>query len=351
MKRGRVRIGWFESARAAVVGAVVGVLLLFASIALLWVNEGRTNLASVARRAAIAAPDRVDAALDGALVSVTAETRADHPLGDPDFLLADRRLSLERAVEMFAWVEACDGRRDRCDYRREWSATPPSSARFREPSGHHNPAMRVRPARFTVDGSVGAYSFHTAIATMPSPERLALSASMVRPEAPHSPTVSGAYLYIGDRSIERPSIGDLRLSFAAVREGERSTFFARQDGARLEPYNAEARMYRLLRGDRARAIESLATEHVVIGWILRVFGFVLLWLSLNLALAPLHAMFDVFPPLGRASRSLVAMVTLPIAAALSATIVALSIVAHNVWLLAVVLLALVVLAFAARPRT
>jgi hypothetical protein len=348
MRRDRVRIGWFEGVRSAIAGAVFGVLLFFASIALLWVNEGRTNLASVARRAAIASPAQVDRALDGALVSVTHETRADAALGDPDFLQPDRRLSLARRVEMFSWVESCQARR--CDYQRAWSEHPPSSAHFREPSGHHNPAMRVRPARFTVDGSIGAYRFRTAVATLPSPERLALAPEMLRPDAPHRPKVSGAYVYIGDDSIDRPSVGDLRLSFFSVRAGEPSTFFARQDGDRLEPHVAEARMYRLLRGDRARAIESLATEHVVIGWVLRALGFLFLWVSMNLALAPLHAMFDVFPPLGRASRSLVAMLTLPVAAALSTVVIVLSALAHNVWLLIAVLLVLFVALLVARLR-
>ncbi|MDP3277963.1 MAG: TMEM43 family protein [Deltaproteobacteria bacterium] len=340
MKRGRVRIGWFESVRSAVAGAIVGVLLFFGALAMLWLNEGRSNLAHLARQSVVASPETIDPALDHTLVSVTHETRSDAPLGDPEFLQPDRYLSLERRVEMLAWFESCPSRRRRCEYRTRWTATPPSSAGFQEPREHHNPAMRVRANRYVVDGSIGVYRFRTAHATTPTGELLALTPAMVRPEAPGTPTLRGTQMYLSERANERPAVGDLRLSFAAVRVGERSTFFAQQEGARLEPSLQPARMYRLLRGDREHAIKYLAREHLVIGWVLRVLGFVLLWLSLNLALGPLNAMLDVFEPLGRASRTLIALVTLPVAVVLSTAVIVLSALAHSPWWLVLGLFAL-----------
>jgi hypothetical protein len=85
----------------------------------------------------------------------------------------------------------------------------------------------------------------------------------------------------------------------------------------------------VLRGDRAAAIATLAMEHRVLSWFLRVAGVVLLWLALNLGLGPVSAMFDLIPWLGRASRSLVAAVTMPVALVLGTAVVLLSTAAHH----------------------
>ena len=108
--------------------------------------------------------------------------------------------------------------------------------------------------------------------------------------------------------------------------------------------------YRLLRGDRASAIRQLAHEHFVIGWLLRFAGFLLVWVSMNLWLGPVSAMFDVFPPLARATRSVVAMVTLPLALGLAATVAVISAIAHSLALLVLVLSLLCFVALTQRNR-
>ncbi len=350
MAQRRVRIGLFESVRSAIVGALFGVLLFFAAIALLWVNEGRVNLANLARRSTAIDPARVESPNDHALVSVTERVRANSALGDDSFLAPGPFVTLARRAEMFAWIERCDDR-SHCHYAQHWTDAPQSSARFREPRGHHNPAMRVRAGRFAVDATIGVFSLRTAQTSAPCDERVQLSREMLRPDAPHSPQVTGQhYLYIGDRSIDQPAVGDVRLSYYALRTETFATAFGQQNGSQIEQYRAEANLYRLLRGDRKSAIQQLAREHFVIGWLLRVAGFVLVWLSMNLWLGPVSAMFDVFPPLARATRSAVALLTLPLALGLAATVAALSAVVHSVALLVIVLAALCIVALTQRNR-
>jgi hypothetical protein len=349
MKQRRARIGWFEGIRAAIAGAIVGALLFLGAIALLWINEGRVNLAGLARRSTVADPARVDASNDRALVSVTERVRGTAPLGDDSFLVAGPFVALARRAEMFAWIERCDDR-SRCQYTRQWSDAPPASAQFREPRGHHNPALRVRAGRYAVDATLGVYGFRAAETSAPCDERVALSRESLRPGAPHAPSVAQNYFYLGDRSLDQPDVGDVRLSYYALRTDTLATLFGQQNGSRIDAYQGESRLYRLLRGDRASAIGQLAREHVIIGWILRLMGFLLVWGSMNLWLAPFSAMFDIFPPLGRATRSAVAWVTLPIAFGVSATVVVISVVAHSVALLVLVLSLLALLALTQRNR-
>lgn len=349
-RRRRVRIGWFEGVTQAIVGAIVGVLLFVGAIALLWLNEGRANLANMARRSTAVDPARVDRAHDRSLVSVTDRVVARAPLGDGLILRDGPYVALQRRVEMFAWVERCD-QRERCHYATQWTDAPRASGEFRSPAGHHNPPMRVRAAAFASDAAVGAYAVRSHEAAARGDQRLSLSRAMLREDAPFAMTITADQrVYIGDRAVDRPAVGDLRVTFDALASGAVATVFGAQDGAIIEPYVGEARLYRLLRGDRAAAIRALATEHRVIGWLLRLAGFLLVWVSINLWLGPLCAMFDIFPPLGRASRSIVASVTLPIALGISVTVAMVSIVAHSVALLVLVLALLALLALSQRNR-
>lgn len=349
MTKRRARIGWFEGIRAAIFGAIFGAFLFVASIALLWINEGRVNLANLARRSTATDPSRVDASNDRALVSVTERVRANASLGDDRFLVPGPFVALARRAEMYAWIERCDDR-NRCQYSRQWTDAPQTSSHFREPRGHTNPAMRVRAARYATDATIGVYGFRTAETSAPCDERVSLSRDSLRTDAPHAPSVAHNYFYLGNRTLEDPSVGDMRLSYHAFRDQTLSTLFGQQSGSRIEPYQGEARLYRLLRGDRASAIGQLAREHVIIGWLLRVLGFVFVWVSMNLWLAPFSAMFDVFPPLARATRSAVAWVTLPLSFAVFATVVVVSIIAHSVALLVLVLSLMFLLALTQRNR-
>lgn len=349
MAKRRARIGWFEGIRAAIAGAIFGAFLFCASIALLWINEGRVNLAGLARRSTVTDPSRIEVSNDRALVSVTERVRANAPLADDRFLVPGPFVALARRAEMFAWVERCDSR-DRCQYARQWTDAPQTSSHFREPRGHTNPVMRVRAARYATDATIGVYGFRTAETSAPCDERVALSRDSVRRDAPYAPVVAHNYVYLGERTFDDPSVGDMRLSYFALREGTLSTLFGQQMGSRIEVYQGETRFFRLLRGDRASAIGQLAREHVIIGWLLRVLGFVFVWVSMNLWLAPFSAMFDVFPPVARATRSAVALVTLPVAFGVSATVVIVSMVAHSVALLVLVLSLLFLLALTQRNR-
>jgi len=79
---------------------VVGILLFLGSFGLLFWNEGRADLSTVANKAI-----DVGTAQDGDLVWVTGEVSTDAKIGDDLYLDAGDYLAVERNVEMYAWVE------------------------------------------------------------------------------------------------------------------------------------------------------------------------------------------------------------------------------------------------------
>src|SRR5215475_364000 len=101
----RTHTGLLGNLGNAIKGVVVGLILFVASFAVLWWNEGRTDMSEVAKLSKPAPADKVDPALEGQFVSVTGPLQCDAKLEDPSYLNPVQAITLYRNVEMYAWVE------------------------------------------------------------------------------------------------------------------------------------------------------------------------------------------------------------------------------------------------------
>jgi hypothetical protein len=88
--------------------------------------------------------------------------------------------------------------------------------------------------------------------------------------------------------------------------------------------------------DRAGAIQEMNTEYTMIGWVLRLVGFLLMWIGLGLCFGPITAFLDVLPFLGSAGRFVIGLVALPVALVLSMITIVISILVHNILALIIV---------------
>jgi hypothetical protein len=77
------------------------------------------------------------------------------------------------------------------------------------------------------------------------------------------------------------------------------------------------------------------------GWILRIVGFVLMWIGLSLILGPISAFLDVLPFLGKVGRGLIGVITFVIALVLSLITILISMIFHNT--IALILLIIIVI--------
>src|SRR5579863_5626723 len=161
--------GWGQRLAGSLVAALIGLVLVPASIVLLYWNEGRAvdAIRALGRGAAMivevgAAP--VDPQANGKLVHVSATMQPTTPARDPVFgVTGDGLLRLSRSVEMYQWKETSSSQSQQTvggskttettyTYQRVWSAQPVNSAQFKVRDGHQNPPMDVRSATF--DGAV-----------------------------------------------------------------------------------------------------------------------------------------------------------------------------------------------------
>lgn len=343
---------WFQRMFSSVIGVVLGILLFFGSFVLLWVNEGRVDLSRIMAQSAVASPAQVDPALQGEFVSLTGNIVAAEPLGDPEYLQPGPYIQLHRVVEMYAWEESCTSRTEttvgggerttrECTYEKGWTTSPEDASTFDAPSGHENPPMTVDAATFTVPTArLGPYTLDTQNMALPDGSDVTLSAAAVTNQ---QVALEGNYLFRGAGSMASPQVGDIRISYSALPNNAAVTAFGEQQGDRLLPYihRTDDHFYSVHHGDRAAAIDEVATQHKVLTWVLRLGGFLMMWIGLSLILGPISTFFDVLPFLGRMTGMAIGLLTFGVALVLSLVTIIIALIFHNVWLM--LLLALLIL--------
>lgn len=335
---------WGQNILQSIGGAFLGFILFIASFFVLWTNEGRADLSKIAERA-----EPVSQTTEGKLVYVSGQLNATAPIGDSEYLKPGPYIRLDREVEMFAWVEtATEETKDKLgggtdvvttyDYKKEWTTSPPDATKFKYPDGHGNPALNIQDQTiYAATASVGSYTVDAKTMELPAAEPVTLNKDAIAPN--NSVRQEGNYLYSGKGSSAMPEIGDVRISFNAVRAGQAVTAFGTQEGSSLVAHReGSTTLYRALTGSKSDAIATLKTEHKTIGWILRLVGFLMMWFGLMLCFAPLNTILKVVPFMGTIGKGLTGVAMFLVSLILSAVTILVAMIAHSVIALIVVLI-------------
>jgi hypothetical protein len=314
--------GWLERLMDAVVGVLIGLVLVVATCAGLFWNEGRavTTARSLAEGAGLvvdADASRVDPANEGKLVHVEGDLKTGAPLVDPDFLVRAQGARLVRTVEMYQWKE--DKRTETrkklgggeetvttYSYSRVWSDRRNDSSSFHNRSGHENPQMRYGTFETEArDATLGAWRpGPAALHRLPAREELrvdAAAAEAAKARLGSAPVHADAgRLYLG-ADPGSPRIGDLRIRYHVAPQGPAS-FIGRQVGADLGEYQTKA-------GDRllmaspglvpaATMFKQAEDENRIITWLLRAVFAIFLWCGWYLIIRPIAVVGDLVPIIG-----------------------------------------------------
>ncbi|MGN0931275.1 MAG: TMEM43 family protein, partial [Thermoguttaceae bacterium] len=162
---------WGSRIRQSFKGILTGFVLIFASITLLFWNEGRTikrekALVETGSVAVSIKSDSIDAANEDKVIHISGNVTTDSIVSDPDFNVNINALKLVRNVEMYQWQENQEERTIGEDtkeittyYTKTWSSTLIDSSTFKE-AGHNNPTtMPYANEEFVAsNASLGAFS-------------------------------------------------------------------------------------------------------------------------------------------------------------------------------------------------
>jgi hypothetical protein len=304
---------WFGRVQDSAIGALIGLLLLVAGIALLTWNE-RSELRTLrslsigAHMVEETAAAPIDPALDGKLVHLSGTLAAPAPAHDPVFgAVTPDAMRLSRHVTMYQWEEKTSSTTQKSlgggsttsttySYERVWSDRPIDSSHFHVPADHANPPMALHSETTDAAGAaIGPRVLDPAVL-----DRL----TQFAPATPPAGAALPAGWTLGDQGLfhgadpANPAIGDLRASFGAIASGPVSVI-AGQSGTRLIPFPTQSGPPIALADtgdDAAPAMfgEARSAAHGQ-AWLLRAIGFVLILIGLFLLVHPLAVLVSVVP--------------------------------------------------------
>lgn len=334
------RTSWFARMKNALVGAVIGIVLVVVAIwALVW-NEGRSiksyrALVEGAGLVQSVSADTIDPANEGKLIHISGKVETSDVPTDSEFgIAADGAVALRRDVEMYQWVEKSESKSETklgggeetvttYTYAKEWRSDRQDSSDFRQPEGHENPEMQVESQSFTIGtATVGAFTVSGEdVAGLGDRNDLAVSAAdLARVQEYLSGTVlldRGGF-YVGS-SKSAPQVGDLRIRYTRSDLSEAS-FVAEQHAEGLQPFTtSNGREIFLSASGKASAADMFDTaqaENTLITWLVRFGGLVGLMIGFSLIFSILGVIADFVPLAG----SLVRFGTGLVAFALTAVI-------------------------------
>lgn len=359
------REGWGERLGGSFKGIVVGILMVFGGIGLLFWGEGRAVKRAKALAEGSAAVITVDASgpsagNEGNLVHFTGRTDAYESISDPIFGIESDALKLERQVEMYQWAEEKESKKKKNTggstetvttyrYKKEWSSKVINSSNFEQPSGHENPSSMAYPNKtFTADPIViGDWVLgHRFVAKLTKKNKLRVGeADLERAPAEirRKARLADGDFYFGE-DPSSPSIGDLRIRFATVPRAEVSVV-GQQRGQGLEPYTAKVGGDIALLSYGTKTSEEMfdaaKAGNATLTWVLRLVGFGIIMVGFMTILRPLTVAADLIPFLGNLAEKGVGLAAFVLAAMVSLVTIAIGWIFYRP-LLGIALLALAV---------
>lgn len=312
---------WFSRIGGAIVGVPVGLTLFLGAFPLLTWNEGRAidrakTLQMGSEAVVSISSDPVDAANEGRLVHLIGDVAVMGEVTDPVFSVTAAAIKLQRNVQMYQWTEnkktetkkKLGGGEETVTtytYEKEWSSRVKDSSDFQRPGGHENPnKMAIKSKTFVgEDPKIGAFELPERLVGMIAnfralPIKKNAAVPTTATEEPVQVFADG--FYVG-KDPTTPVIGDLKIHFEAVDPGPYSVV-ARQIQDSFEPYLVEnLGSIELLEPGTVSAATMFANEqqgNVILTWILRLVGFVIMVIGLLVIGQPLAVLADVIPFVG-----------------------------------------------------
>lgn len=309
---------WGSRLSGAFKGIVFGLVLFIAAFPVLFANEGRAvkTFKSLQEGAGIVVSvgsEKVVADNEGKLIHVVGKADTKDRLTDDAFNIDVSAIKLAREVEMYQWIEreSSDTKKQlgggtetvtTYTYTQGWSKQAIDSASFAKPAGHRNPGSIPFAAYTHAADNVSLGAFTLSASLIDSidnfaPLAIPSSAPAVLPNA--MKRMANGYYQGKDPSS--PAIGDVKVSFAVVSPSTISVV-ARQINHTFEPYRAAAGGKVELLQIGTHSAEAMFNQSIedneFITWLIRLGGFLLMLIGVNMLIRPLVVLADVLPLLG-----------------------------------------------------
>lgn len=304
-------VSWGSRLGSSFKGIVVGLVLFVLGFPLLFWNEGRTVTATKtnefgAANVVEAQAGTIDAAQEGKLVHVVGEAKTGETLKDEEYGVSAVAFQLSRKVEMYQWVEKKSTREEKklggkiektttYSYEKAWCDQAISSDAFKEQDKINPPARRTlgSDSIYAHQASLGARHLNDSqIRSIGGSEKLVVKYNAV-----------GTTEFLETAEVPTPKVGDIRVTFSVVKSPKTITVVAAQMGDGFTAYTVPSTQQSISHVsagavDAAGVFAAAEKGNMLMAWILRLVGFLMMFIGLKMVLAPLQVLADVVPFIG-----------------------------------------------------
>lgn len=325
---------FFGNLKSALMGVLLGPVIIYGALHLVWWNEGRTletylSLKEGANQVIEIDSQKIDSHHEGSLVHFSGKAQTSEFLEDEQFGVRTNAIHLNRIVEMYQWKETKRTRRKKkigggskstttYTYEKIWSRTLISSSRFKKASEYQNPkTMPLQSKDFSAkDVKVNSFRLTPSLikkikADQVIPLHDVTKTPLINQQSGNKVT---DHIYYGD--AQAPQIGDIRVKFTQTGQTEVSVI-GKQHKNTIHPFKTsvgeDIQILSIGIHDSKSMFEKEQTKNTLIGWAIRVLCLFLAWVGFKLLMGPITALANFFPLLG----SIVEVGTSFIAAALA----------------------------------
>ena len=311
--------GWGNRIGGSLGGIVAGIILILISVALLWWNEGRAvktakSLKEGSGAVVAITADKIDSGNEGKLVHLSGLATTDETLSDPVFNVSVKAITLTRSVEMYQWQEKSQKKTEKkvggkevttttYTYDKGWHSELINSSRFKKRQGHKNPAaMPYANQTFAASKvTIGAFTLPLNLARdISGDQEIPAVASHIPADLSRKAQVYNNRIYVG-RDPSASKVGDVMVSHKMV-QPQTVSIIAKQVGSTFEPYQTSAgndiSMLKMGTQSPETMFEAAISGNALVTWVLRVVGFVIMFIGFKLILGPLVVLADVLPIIG-----------------------------------------------------
>lgn len=321
------KISFGQNIKNSLSGTIFGLILFLLSFVILWWNEGN-NVAQIykanfmAKNAIEISADQINRENDNKLVQLSGKALTDATLTD-GIITVPNAFALSRTVEMYQWEENVDTETNdevggsttetkKYTYNKVWSQNAIDSNDFKK-AGYINPKFPfVSEDLFAESGKLGEFK-------LTSKQSNAMSEYFEYNNLPQKceyKIYNGQY-YKG-QNPENPNIGDIRISYEYVPSGVNISIIGQQksDDTLTNMVLKDSSVYLQQSGLKTKdeMINSFRQGNKMFTNIVRLVGWLIMFIGLNLLINPLITIFNILPLLsgvvGFLSRGLMLLVSL-----------------------------------------
>lgn len=363
---------------SSLVGAVLGIIMFLASFVALYLNEGRENLGKIAAGAKEVTSH--SQAKTEELICFKGTLDADIYAKDT-YLIEDDYLYIERIVEMYGYEET--KHTDKKDnlggsstitesytYQLKWTSSPLKSTNFKGDNSErptisnetqYNSRITDMPQSITEKATsmhIGDYSVNEDV-QLSGASALSITASNSNLSSLPNSIINNQYILQSSQeepSFSSPKLGDIRISYKAIKANKSGIIFGAFSHQAISkfvtPKNKTLLRYFSGVDTKAEAVSILEKEHKTMTWILRLVGFLLMFLGLVAMSNPISEFVSVIPIFSKMSKGVFGIIAFIVSLVLTTLTVLLSIILHNFWaaIAVVVLLVIIIILAIARKR-